>query len=321
MKKYTIGLLAGAALLLLSGCGGEKAVSGEIQGNVLRGLGGGKPYALEVEAPDGTLYGFRGNGDTEVVWEDEFLFEEFPDMMGAYQDWDMLGPCMEVAVVPGQEEEAPPEGSFTAEQWRYAEQITVTWVDPEMYSAEAAAGRSAKPVIYLYPEEETQVSVRLDHKGELTCAYPAYEDGWQVTARPDGTLVDREGQVYNYLYWEGDTQAVYDFSQGFCVKGEDAAAFLEEALAQLGLTRREANEFIVYWLPLLEGNPYNLIAFQGDAYTNSARLEVSPAPDTVLRVFMAWKPLEAPVEIPAQELEAPRRQGFTLVEWGGCQVE
>ena len=98
-----------------------------------------------VEAPDGTLYGFRGNGDTEVVWEDEFLFEEFPDMMGAYQDWDMLGPCMEVAVVPGQEEEAPPEGSFTAEQWRYAEQITVTWVDPEMYSAEAAAGRSAKP--------------------------------------------------------------------------------------------------------------------------------------------------------------------------------
>ena len=46
----------------------------------------------------------------------------------------------------------------------------------------------------------------------------------------------------------------YDLSKGFCVKGEDTAAFLEGALEQLGLTRREANEFIVYWLPLMEQN-------------------------------------------------------------------
>ena len=28
-----------------------------------------------------------------------------------------------------------------------------------------------KPVIYLYPEETTEVSVRLDYSGELTCTY------------------------------------------------------------------------------------------------------------------------------------------------------
>ena len=33
---------------------------------------------------------------------------------------------------------------------------------------------AAKPVIYLYPEEETQVTVQLDYAGELTCTYPAY---------------------------------------------------------------------------------------------------------------------------------------------------
>lgn len=78
-------------------------------------------------------------------------------------------------------------------------------------------------------------------------------------------------------------------SKGFCVKGKDTAAFLEGALEQLGLTRREANEFIVYWLPHMEQNPYNIISFQTDAYTNAAELKVSPEPDTLIRVFMAWK--------------------------------
>ena len=184
---------------------------------------------------------------------------------------------------------------------------------------EAEAG-DAKPVIYLYPEEETEVTVRLDYDGTLTCTYPAYEDGWTVTAAPDGTLRDEAGQTYSYLYWEGAAQTEYDFSQGFCVPGADTAAFLEDALSRLGLTRREANEFIVYWLPRMEANPYNLIAFQAEDYTNHARLTVTPEPDSLLRVFMAWKPLEAPAGLPAQELPAFNRTGFTVVEWGGAEL-
>ena len=182
------------------------------------------------------------------------------------------------------------------------------------------AQTSAKPVIYLYPREETNVDVTLDYDGRLTCTYPKYTGGWSVTARPDGTLTDGAGQSYNYLYWEGEDRNEYDFSRGFCVAGADSAAFLEDALARLGLTRREANEFIVFWLPQLEENPYNLIAFQTDAYTDHARLTVTPEPDTVLRVFMAWKPLDKFLEIPAQSLTAPERTGFTAVEWGGCRV-
>ena len=178
-----------------------------------------------------------------------------------------------------------------------------------------------KPVIYLYPEETTAVSVRLDYDGQLTCTYPAYENGWVVTATPDGTLTDAKGQTYNYLYWEGETAAEYDLTEGFCVAGADTAAFLEDALTQLGLTRREANEFIVYWLPRMEGNPYNQISFQQEAYTDSAKLTVTPAPDSILRVFMVWKPLDKPVDIPAQTLPAFERHGFTLVEWGGAKVQ
>ena len=177
-----------------------------------------------------------------------------------------------------------------------------------------------KPVIYLYPETETRVTVKLDLSGELTCAYPAYDGGWTVTAAPDGTLTDEHGQTYNYLYWEGEVANGFDFSKGFCVAGSDTAAFLEDALDRLGLTRREANEFLVYWLPRMQDNPYNLIAFQQEAYTESAKLTVSPRPDSVLRVFMAWKPLARPVDIPAQILPGFERRGFTLVEWGGAEV-
>jgi len=178
-----------------------------------------------------------------------------------------------------------------------------------------------KPVIYLYPEEELQVSVKVTPNGELTCTYPAYKDGWTVIASPDGTLTDENGKTYNYLYWEGKCQAEYDFSRGFCVRGEDTALFLEDALEQLGLTRREANEFIVYWLPLMQENEYNVIAFQTDAYTESAPLIVDPAPDTLIRVFMAWYGSEDLVELPEQELTAPEREGFTVVEWGGSHIK
>lgn len=180
---------------------------------------------------------------------------------------------------------------------------------------------SEKPVLYLYPEEETLVSVGLDLDGGLTSSYPAYGDGWIVLAAPGGTLTDPEsGREYYCLFWEGTSGTEYDFSTGYCVAGEETASFLEGALASLGLTQREANEFLIYWLPRMEGNPYNLISFQTDAYTDAARLTIDPAPDTLIRVFMAWKGLEEPVEVAPQRLAAPERTGFTVVEWGGAEV-
>ena len=185
---------------------------------------------------------------------------------------------------------------------------------------ELQEGVAYKPVIYLYPEKETKVSVRLQLNGELTCTYPSYGDGWSVVAQPDGTLKDTKGKLYNYLYWEGKTYANYDFSTGFCVKGEETAEFLEVALEKLGLNRKEANEFIVYWLPMMQENPYNIISFQTDAYTESAKLDVKPKPDTTIRVYMAWKASDKKIEMKEQKLEAPNRIGFTVVEWGGTEV-
>ena len=180
---------------------------------------------------------------------------------------------------------------------------------------------AAKPVIYLYPEEETAVTVKLDYAGALTCTYPAYRDGWTVVAEPDGTLTDpADGQEYSYLFWEGVSDTAYDLSKGFVVRGEDTAAFLQEKLALLGLEPREYNEFITYWLPRMQENPYNLITFQTDAYTDSAVLHITPEPDSILRVFMAYQALKEPVEIEKPALEGFERVGFTVVEWGGTEI-
>ena len=178
-----------------------------------------------------------------------------------------------------------------------------------------------KPVIYLYPEKEMEVKVQLDYDGKLVCTYPEYDNGWNVVAQPDGTLCDYSGKTYSYLFWEGNTHATYDFSKGFVVKGAETAEFLEEKLSEIGLNAKEANEFIVYWLPRMQENKYNLITFQTKAYTDVAKLHITPEPDSVLRVFMAYKELEAPIEIEEPVIAPFERKGFTVVEWGGAEVK
>ena len=179
-----------------------------------------------------------------------------------------------------------------------------------------------KPTIYLYPEEPTVCSVKVSLNGKLTCTYPEHKtDGWEgFTAFPDGTLIFPDGKEYYALYWEGIQFANWDFTKGFCVRGEDTAEFLEWALEKQGLTRREANEFIVYWLPLMQENPYNVISFQTTAYTDGASLDITPTPDCLLRVFMAYYPTDAEVEIEPQTFAGFTRQGFAVVEWGGSKV-
>ena len=80
------------------------------------------------------------------------------------------------------------------------------------------------------------------------------------------------------------------------------------------------DEVMANWAGGLEGNAYNLVSFQNEAYTDSAALTIDPAPDTLIRVFMAWKPLSTAVTIEEQELKPVERNGFTVVEWGGTEV-
>ncbi len=130
----------------------------------------------------------------------------------------------------------------------------------------------------------------------------------------------RSGSII--FFWDAvNCKTKFDFSKGFCIAGEDTESFLKEKLTYMGMTEEEMNEFIVHWLPRMEYNKYNLISFQGDVYTNSAKLNITPTPDSLLRIYMTYVPLESKVDIEPQQLETFERKGFTIVEWGGSEIK
>ncbi|MCX6109093.1 MAG: hypothetical protein NTZ90_05745 [Proteobacteria bacterium] len=183
-----------------------------------------------------------------------------------------------------------------------------------------------KPVIYLYPTKEQDITVKLDFTGELVTTYPKFDPaigGWKVHANAQGQLTDlKDHHQYSYIYWNGKTEAFKpSFDDGFVVKGADARTFLQEKLAYLGLNARESNDMIVYWLPYLEKNAYNLVHFAHEEYTSIAKMTITPKPDSLLRVFMVFKGLKAPTAVKPQSLQKFDRKGFSAVEWGGTEID
>lgn len=183
-----------------------------------------------------------------------------------------------------------------------------------------------KPVIYLYPKHTMDVQVQLNFEGTLTATYPDYspqKHGWTVEANKDGTLHNQEdGMEYQYLFWEGKPSIPYtfDMQKGYCVKGSDTKTFLQKTLSKIGLTPKEYNDMIVFWLPKMIQNKYNLIHFAEEEYTSSAPLTITPKPDAMLRVFMAFQARENYIHTEEPILQAFVRKGFTVVEWGGTEV-
>lgn len=180
-----------------------------------------------------------------------------------------------------------------------------------------------KPIIYLYPTQETNISVKLGYSDKITCSYPKYKNGWNVLAKTNGELFDLDNKRNLYaLYYESEMAIKFKIeNEGFIVKGTNVAEFLENKLEMLGLNEREIEEFIVYWLPKLQENKYNYIRFATmDEINSNMPLEFSVEPDSLIRVLMTYKGLEKPIDIQEQKLEKPKREGFVAVEWGGTEI-
>lgn len=181
-----------------------------------------------------------------------------------------------------------------------------------------------KPIIYLYPKQEMKIDVELGNCKNILCSYPKYNEKWKVLAKPNGDLTYlKTGKNLYALYYE--SKNIVDFKMekdGFIIKGEDIAEFLEEKLEILGLTDREAEEFIVYWLPKLEINSYNYIRFATtEEIGKNMPLEIEPKPDTIIRILMEYKALDKPTEVEEQKLNKVERKGYVAVEWGGTEIK
>ena len=177
-----------------------------------------------------------------------------------------------------------------------------------------------KPVIYLYPEHTTDVSVKVAPTGGFTVTDPPYNDGWSVRATPESELFNyADGKTYPYLFWEGHGDEYTRPTKGFVASRADVPALLKEKLALLGLNDKESADFMEFWEPRLKAKPYVFVTFVDQpTFDTIAPLTVEPTPDTVIRVFMDYEPLDAPIAVDPLPIVTPKRTGFSVVEWGGA---
>src|SRR3990167_2702564 len=200
----------------------------------------------------------------------------------------------------------------------YTDGTTKTAETKVTYTYETA--EMGKPVIYLYPTTTQAVSVNVKPTSGISYSEPVISSvGWQVTASPDGTLVDRAGKVWPYLFWEGFATNFVTPKEGFVVAKNEVSKFFDLQLTQLGLNQKEIADFKEFWVPRMQTKPYYFVTFIPQNIFNSyAQLKVTPVPDTIIRVFFDYKGLDKPVIVSIQVLPAtPSRTGFTVVEWGG----
>lgn len=185
------------------------------------------------------------------------------------------------------------------------------------YDMEVCGGY-AKPVLYLYPTKKTNITIDFEHEDMLTTTYPKFKNNWSITAYPNGDLYDSKGNYYYALYWEEQKNHTVDFKTGFYVEKQNAIEFLEEKLSIIGLNKKERNEFIMYWLPIMEKNEKNLVYFElTEERDNYNKLIINPIPDSILRVAIHVKKVNEKTDIKEQQLHTFKRIGFTAVEWGG----
>ncbi len=179
-----------------------------------------------------------------------------------------------------------------------------------------------KPILYLYPQKNIDVNIKLKNSNDIIHSYPRYpKNGWSVKVDKKGVIKYNDKNYYS-LYWEMTTKDKLEFNEGFLVKKSDIVLFLEDSLAKLGLNYRESQEFIIYWLPILEQNELNLIKFETEEYNLRQPIEILPKPDTFIRIMMIFKKIEnKDINIKKQLLSHPQRVGFIAVEWGGTEIK
>jgi len=160
--------------------------------------------------------------------------------------------------------------------WAYADKETYEkflnnhplffWQDPFgdyiafTNSAYQSGVECGKPVIYLYPEKESDIFVWVNPTGGFKITEPVYNNGWQVKAKPNGEIYNYDdNKMYPYLFWEGYGLNYERPQEGFVVSKDEVEEFLNEKLIKLGLIKKEADEFIEFWLPRMQEKNYYFI--------------------------------------------------------------
>ncbi len=169
------------------------------------------------------------------------------------------------------------------------------------------------PNIYLYPEQDRNVQVRLGFPegGKVIKSEPEYNNGWHVFVTSQGVIDSK----YNYLFYEAKIPHLNNYERCWVFSSAELSVKLPELLYNYGFEGREIDDFMEFWLPILNKYPY--YAFYPQEVDEMISLEITPQPESLLRVLFYVQPFNTMISLPepviGQRLE---RTGFSAVEWG-----
>ena len=145
-------------------------------------------------------------------------------------------------------------------------------------------------------------------------------------------------KAYNYLFWEGgDAAKAFELrkhNEGYMVKTDTLLHFLENSLTAMGFNSKEQQDFITYWYPQMKKYEVNYVHFVFNT-TNRGfpPMKCTPAPQNLYRMSMLWLGTDTSfiveetfgresrqIELKPQVFPVIKREGLTIVEWGGAEM-
>ncbi|MBD3218767.1 MAG: hypothetical protein GF310_10850 [candidate division Zixibacteria bacterium] len=172
---------------------------------------------------------------------------------------------------------------------------------------------SYAPNIYLYPDKEMDVDLKLifPRGGYVIKSEPEYNNGWSVHVTPDG-LIDGK---YPYLFYESALPSIDNSETGWIFESENLRSGLTELLSGHGFRGHEIDDFLEFWLPILNRAP--CYAFYPQDIEQLTILDIQPFPATIIRFHLYVEPLQSYRSLDEPpHIYIPERNGFTVVEWG-----
>lgn len=173
-----------------------------------------------------------------------------------------------------------------------------------------------KPNIYIYPEIKTSMHVSLifPRGGSVIELIPLYVNGWNIEVDSTGKI----NNTYHYLFYESENPDLSQYDNGWIIKKEELGAFFSHNMSEAGFIPKEIDDFIEYWIPLLNNYPYYAIYPQyASDISKMIVLKFSIQPDNILRLFYSIKGLgNDRINITAPTIPKFLREGFVVAEWG-----
>uniref|UniRef100_UPI00321785BD PKD domain-containing protein n=1 Tax=uncultured Draconibacterium sp. TaxID=1573823 RepID=UPI00321785BD len=172
-----------------------------------------------------------------------------------------------------------------------------------------------KPNIYIYPENNINLCVTISFPmgGEIVESIPAYAEQWCVNIDTTGKIDNQ----YDYLFYESKQPNTFQYKKGWCVARKDINSFFKTNMKQYNFSDTEINDFIEYWMPLLDENNYYMVYPQTNKIIDEIiKLNFSIQPDNVSRLFYGVLGVDEYTEIEKPVINPFNRNGFHIIEWG-----